>query len=110
LRFAGLVRRGLRAEAVMPGPRRGEYYIGHLGVAPALRGCGIGAALLRHLLEAGLATGAARAVLDVSVENPRAEALYAKLGFRVAATRPSDVASAFGRVPGHRRMVRELGA
>ena len=109
-RFAGVVRRGLRAEAVMPGPHQGEYYIGHLGIDPALRGCGIGGALLRYLLEAGQAAGAARAVLDVSVENPRAEALYTRVGFRVVKTRESDLANVFGRVPGHRRMVRELGA
>jgi ribosomal protein S18 acetylase RimI-like enzyme len=97
-------KRGAQAVSVMPDPVAGEFYIGHLGVDPAMRGQGIGEAMVRYLLTQAAQSGAARAVLDVSVENPRAQALYERLGFSVMATRDSQFANAFGRIPGHRRM------
>ena len=80
-------RRGMQAEKVMPPPARAEYYVGHLGVDPALRGRGIGEALIAYLLAPSRVAGCREAVLDVSVENPRAEALYTRLGFAVTVTR-----------------------
>jgi ribosomal protein S18 acetylase RimI-like enzyme len=109
LSLPAMWRRGAQAVSVMPDPVAGEFYIGHLGVDPALRGRGIGAQMVRHFLAAAGRSGASRAVLDVSVENPRAQALYEKLGFVVMATRESHFANEFGRIPGHRRMVRALG-
>jgi ribosomal protein S18 acetylase RimI-like enzyme len=100
--------RGLRTEAVVRPPAAGEFYIGHLGVAPDRRGQGIGEALIAHLLAIGAETGRRRAVLDVSVENPRAQALYSRLGFRVTAERPSTLRRAAGYVPSHRRMERAM--
>ena len=105
---AGAYRRGMQAESVMPGPQPGEYYVGHLGVDPAWRGRGIGEALIAHLLTPERTRGARTAVLDVSAENPRAQALYERLGFRVTQTRHSSFASAYGRIPTHRRMERNL--
>jgi ribosomal protein S18 acetylase RimI-like enzyme len=106
LALPGINRRGSQAVSVMPDPAKDEYYIGHLGVDPALRGQGIGEAMVGYLLKAAAASRATRAVLDVSVENPRAQALYERLGFVVTATRASSFANAFGRIPGHRRMQR----
>jgi ribosomal protein S18 acetylase RimI-like enzyme len=100
------VLRGLRTEAVIRPPSPGEYYIGHLGVDPACRGQGIGAALVHHLLDRAKDSGMPRAVLDVALNNPRAEALYKRLGFQVTAERPSTLRRAGGFVPGHRRMER----
>jgi len=99
-----VVVRGLRTEVVIRPPTSSEFYIGHLGVAPTHRGRGIGEALIAHLLAIGATTGRSRAVLDVSVENPRAQALYTRLGFRVTAVRPSTLRRAAGYVPSHRRM------
>jgi ribosomal protein S18 acetylase RimI-like enzyme len=101
-------RRGMQAEAVMPGPERHEYYVGHLGIDPALRAQGIGENLIAALLTPARTKGARVAVLDVSVENPRAQALYERLGFRVTQTRPSHFAHAYGRIPPHRRMEKAL--
>ncbi len=101
-----VVVRGLRTEAVIRPPSRGEFYIGHLGVDPGRRGQGIGAALVEHLLGAARDSGAVAAVLDVSVLNPRAQALYARLGFEVTAERASTLRRAEGFVPSHRRMAR----
>jgi ribosomal protein S18 acetylase RimI-like enzyme len=111
IRYMGLAtlaayRHGMQATSIMPEPKPGEFYIGHLGVDPLLRGHGIGEALIAHLLALGRQAGARTAVLDVSVENPRAQALYERMGFRVTGTRQSSYSNAFGRIPGHHRMDR----
>jgi ribosomal protein S18 acetylase RimI-like enzyme len=103
-------RRGMQAETIMPPPAPGEYYVGHLGVDASLRGRGIGQALTAFLLAPARVAGCRVAVLDVSAENPRAQALYTRLGFVVTRTRASAFANAFGRVPSHHRMERELPA
>ncbi len=112
----GVVLRGLRAEQVIAPPKRSEWCLAHLGVAPAARSRGIGADLIQHLLTLGRdpprdptrTQNAGRAVLDVAVTNPRAQFLYERLGFAVTRERPSRLARAEGRVPDHRRMERVL--
>ena len=101
-------RHGMQAESVMPGPERGEYYVGHLGVDNDLREQGIGEAMVAYLLTPDRVGGCRVAVLDVSAENPRAQALYERLGFRVTQTRDSLYAHAYGRIPPHRRMEKVL--
>nr|WP_255500823.1 GNAT family N-acetyltransferase [Caulobacter sp. 17J80-11] len=101
---AGVIRRGLRVEQVIPPPTKDMLYVAHLGVRPELRGGGVGRRMVEHLLEAGAAQGYRRAVLDVSAANPRAQALYERLGFTVTEERRSRVAA----VPDHRRMERAL--
>ncbi|MFC4765655.1 GNAT family N-acetyltransferase [Dyella koreensis] len=100
----GVIARGLRVEAVIPPPSGDMHYLAHLGVAPALRGRGIGRALIDYLVAAALTDGRQRMVLDVAVSNPRAEALYARCGFTMTGERSSALANAQGSVPGHRRM------
>ena len=104
----GVVARGLRVERVIRPPGRGMHYLAHLGVAPGLRGRGIGRALVGHLIEQGRAQGRRRIALDVAASNPRAQALYAELGFAVSAERASMLANAQGIVPAHLRMERWL--
>ncbi|MDO1530017.1 GNAT family N-acetyltransferase [Fulvimonas sp. R45] len=105
----GVVARGLRVERVIPPPSRGMHYLAHLGVSPALRGQGIGRALIEALIRRGEQAGRRRMVLDVAVSNPRAQALYGRLGFAVSGERASSLANAQGVVPGHRRMERVAG-
>jgi ribosomal protein S18 acetylase RimI-like enzyme len=107
-RAAGVIARGLRVERVIPPPARRWHYLAHLGVAPALRGQGIGRRLIEHLIAQGRAQGKRRLVLDVAVGNPRAQALYERLGFRVTAQRQSQLARGQAVVPDHRRMERVL--
>ena len=102
----GVIARGLRTERVIPPPPRGVHYLAHLGVAAERRGQGIGRALIEQLIARGRALGRTRLMLDVAVSNPRAQALYARLGFRVTQERRSRLANAAGAVPGHRRMER----
>ena len=105
-----VIGRGLRAERIMPPPARDEWMIAHLAIAPELRGSGIGARLVHFLLDRGARSGRRTAVLDVSVENPRAEALYRRLGFEQTAERVSALRTDLGRVPSHRRMQLSLTA
>ena len=64
---AGVIVRALRAEAVIPPPSRTRYVVAHLGVRPAMRGQGIGKALIEHLIEIGRARGIEIASLDVAM-------------------------------------------
>lgn len=105
----GVIVRGLRVERVIPPPARGMHYLAHLGVTPALRGEGIGRALIDELVRRGVALGRHRMVLDVATGNPRAQALYERLGFEVTGERVSSLANKQGVVPGHRRMGRVVG-
>jgi ribosomal protein S18 acetylase RimI-like enzyme len=59
----------------------GAGTIGQLAVHPALQSCGIGTALVRAGEERIRARGLRRAELGVEVTNPRAQALYERLGY-----------------------------
>lgn len=106
---SGVISRGLRIETVVQPPPKDRLYVAHLGVRPELRSRGIGEALVRHLLAASRAPGVTAAALDVAVTNPRAQALYERLGFVVTRERESRLANAQGRVANHRRMELKLG-
>jgi ribosomal protein S18 acetylase RimI-like enzyme len=100
-----IILRGLRVERVVPPPlARDLFYIGHLGIAPNLRGRGIGRQLTDYLLQQGRARGFKRVALDVSTANPRAQALYERIGFRVTADNHSTLRNRYAIVPAHRRM------
>jgi ribosomal protein S18 acetylase RimI-like enzyme len=104
IRAWGVMRRGLRTETIIRPPRADEYYVCHVGVREELRGQGIGARFMRHLLN-GIDNRQHRgATLDVAVTNPRAQLLYERLGFVVEAHRPSKLQNGRGRVPDHYRM------
>ncbi len=100
----GVVGRGLQVESVIPPPTGNAYYLGHLGVAPALRGQGAGSALMSHLLASRPPRLNGPVILDVAQSNPDAQRLYQRLGFVVIGERHAALANARGRVPGHRRM------
>jgi ribosomal protein S18 acetylase RimI-like enzyme len=105
----GVIARGLKVERVIPPPSRGVHYLAHLGVSPMLRGQGMGRALIDELIRQGVQGGCNRMVLDVAVSNPRAQALYERLGFEVTGERASALANAQGVVPAHRRMEHVVG-
>lgn len=110
IRAWGVMLRGLRTERVIQPPRAREYYLCHVGVREELRGQGIGARFMRHLLE-GLDAGRHRcAILDVAVTNPRAQLLYERLGFVVEALRASKLQNRHGRVVDHYRMITAPGS
>lgn len=101
----GVLVRGLRTESVIRPPRPGCLYIAHLGIAPECRSQGLGHALLDWFAVRGR-TAYRTLALDVAVTNPRAQALYERLGFRVCEERISNLSNAHGSVPSTRYMER----
>lgn len=65
-----------------------ELHVNTLAVAPAERRHGHAMRLMRHVMAEAAARNATRATLEVRASNVAALALYERLGFRVAATRP----------------------
>ncbi len=106
IRAWGVMLRGLRTETIIRPPRAEEYYLCHVGVREDLRGQGIGARFMRHLLEGLDAQRHRCAALDVAVTNPRAQLLYERLGFTVDGRRSSKLQNRRGRVEDHNRMSR----
>ena len=102
----GVMVRGLRVEQVVQPPKGDLHYIAHLGVAEMWRSQGIGSQLVAYLLAQGRAVGRETAALDVAVTNPRAQALYKRLGFVVMGERESNLSNKFGVVVNHKRMER----
>ena len=100
--FAVVMRRGLHLRSLMPAPPASAHYLAHFGVQPARRGQGIGLAMLEHQRERARQLGRRTLVLDVSVENTRAAALYRRFGLQDGVlnrfTGPADA------VPDTRRM------
>ena len=60
----------------------GEFYIDSLGVLPEYRGQGLGKELLQEMTEQAFEQGHSLVGLLVDYNNPKAEALYEKLGFK----------------------------
>lgn len=105
-----VVGRGLRIEQIVVPPKgRHYYYIANVGIAPRLRGKGLGQKLLEHLHGEARERGATTLALDVSVENSRAEALYRRMGFEEVRELASNLRNDTGYVANHRRMERAVG-
>ncbi len=108
LRAWGVIVRGLKVEQVIRQPTAAEFYVAHLGVREELRGRGVGERLIGELLTGAQPGRHRQAALDVAVTNPRAEALYARLGFRIEALRRATLRNRYYAVGDHRRMSRPL--
>ncbi len=100
IRAPRVIRRALQMESMIKPPQETMHYIGHLGVPEEWRGRGIGRQLVEHFLEQGRQKKRLKAVLDVSVENARAQALYEQIGFRTT----EELVSTIPGVPNHRRL------
>jgi ribosomal-protein-alanine N-acetyltransferase len=66
-----------------------ELHINTLAVAPPNRRKGLATELLKEVLAEARREGARKATLEVRASNAAALALYRRLGFTVAATRPN---------------------
>ena len=102
--------RGLRTESVIKPPGKGVAFIYQLAVCPEQRSRGFGRQMIAELLSRASQQGYRRAGLNVSVENPRAQALYEQLGFRVQREYSGELRSPYGYVPGQRYIECELHA
>lgn len=83
--------RGLRVEKLIPPPPMDSLHVAQLGVAPECRSRGLGAQLLAYAESQARARGIGQLSLDVSGHNPRARALYERLGFRLLKTHTSAI-------------------
>jgi ribosomal protein S18 acetylase RimI-like enzyme len=108
IRGIGIVRRGLAFEKIVQPPKGDLWILAHLGVDEQLRGQRIGAQLIHHLIDSVRQRGGQRVGLDVAVINPKAEALYKRLGFQVTDERKSNLSNEFGTVPDFHRMEMSL--
>jgi len=66
-----------------------EYYVSNVAVEPDHRGRGIGARLVARARAEAERSGLRSIVLDVEADNPRAQRLYERLGFRVVSETPA---------------------
>jgi ribosomal protein S18 acetylase RimI-like enzyme len=98
-----VLRRSRQFQSLMPPPEPATKFIAQVGVAEALRGQGIGAALLTEQIELAQTKNYLKCALDVAVTNPRAQKLYERLGFSVVGERPWPYPH-LANVPGMRRM------
>jgi ribosomal protein S18 acetylase RimI-like enzyme len=83
-----------------------SYYISNVAVEPSARGRGIGQTLIDDAERSARASGASSLCLDVEADNPKAQRLYERLGFRVESA--SVEVSVGGRKFSLRRMVKPL--
>ena len=103
-----VIRRGLKIEAVLKPPTRGTGVIYNLAVRAGHQSKGYGELLIAELIDQIRARGMTKAALDVSVENPRAQALYERLGFEPVALHKGGLTSRFGEVVDHIYMEKPL--
>lgn len=82
-----VLRRAKHIGSVMAKPARDELYLSNFGVSPALRGQGIGSALINSQVTIARKKGYRLFSLDVADTNPKAEALYARLGLNVVSAK-----------------------
>lgn len=108
LAAARSITRGLRTERVIQPPKAGVGIIYHLAVAEGYRGRGIGQQMLEQLLEQMRAQQITTAALDVAATNPRARALYERMGFVPQQTLSAQLQSRFGHVVEHTYMTYPL--
>lgn len=76
-----------RVPMIVDETEAGEYYLDSVGVYPQFRGMGVGLKLVKAFVEQAFAKGAERVGLIVDIQNPNAERLYCKLGFRYVGER-----------------------
>lgn len=75
---------GAAIGSVVYRPQGDGLYLGRLGVLPAWRGQGVGAALVNAVAEAGRRDGARQVTLNVRILLPDNVAFFRRLGFREA--------------------------
>lgn len=66
----------------------GEFYLDSLGVLTVYRSHGVGRALIEAMSQRAFDLGHERVGLIVDYDNPRAERLYTKLGFKRVGSKP----------------------
>jgi ribosomal protein S18 acetylase RimI-like enzyme len=110
LRFYGpqnimkVAQRAAHMESIIQPAEADAGFISQLGVKEDFRGCGIGTAIIQHQIELARKVGLRKCTLDVATTNPRAQALYERLGFKVVRENKWNYPDSEIHVPGQRRM------
>lgn len=104
LNSGGVAMRGLKVEKIIKLPVQSEIAIGHLAIIPTLRGRGLGTILIQRLIAQLDPSDEQHLVLDVSEENPKAKALYERIGFQTTRRYASNLKNQYSYVPNHYRM------
>ena len=99
-----IIIRGLKIERIFQLPKKNEFCIGHIGVSEKERGQGLGQQLIEFIMQQTNHKPEEYFVLDVSVKNPRAQALYERMGFKVRRNVISKLKNKHGIVVNHFRM------
>lgn len=107
--FIRMMPRGLRIQRGISKLEDGQLYLANLGVKEEMRSKGIGKELIEAAAKQASAQGLAQLILDVSEQNPRAEALYQRLGFNVTRINPARNKPNSTQLPGSKSMARALG-
>ena len=84
------------------------WTIENVATRPALRGRGVAAALIRHLLDEMKSSGPSRAQISFLIGNEPAERCYRACGFEFAQDKVAKEFEAAMGVPGLRRLARSL--
>lgn len=82
-RMWGVLLRANHVGSVMKPPNKDELYLANFGVDESMRGQGIGSGMLEQHIRSARESGYRTFALDVATNNPRAQALYHRLGLRV---------------------------
>jgi len=88
LGFPGSIRAVLGLRMAAHRPALGELYVDGIAVAPEVRGRGIGTRLLAEVAAIARESSMRWVRLDVVDTNPRAQALYERLGYKVIRVQP----------------------
>lgn len=110
LRFYGpqnimkVAQRATHIETIIPPVEADTGFISQLGVKEEFRGSGTGTAIIQHHVELARHMGLRKCTLDVATTNPRAQALYERLGFKVVRENKWNYPDSKIHVPGQRRM------
>ncbi|MBL4795445.1 MAG: GNAT family N-acetyltransferase [Pseudomonadales bacterium] len=78
-----VLRRSSRVGSVMKVPKKGELYLSNFGVIPESRGKGVGSKMISNKMIIAKDKNYRVFALDVADNNPKAEALYSRLGLEV---------------------------
>ena len=87
-----------------------KWHVTHIAVAEAARGRGIGALLIQHMIARARAAGCPAVWLDVVDTNPRARALYTRLGFVAQKTKRFGFITRSAGFTASTTMVRQITA
>lgn len=100
----GVMIRGLGVEQIIKLPKKNEIALAHIAIHPDRRSKGFGEAMMTYLMKQTNLKADEYFILDVSELNPRAKALYERLGFTDEKLNLSKLSNENGTVANHYRM------